>query len=138
MKTEKPAKILARHYIVAALWANGPEDSNPRPTRQAVDFAEKRAWEFLEIVGPDLLQTISPDYWQHPDCNGSIYAALGHDLWLTSQGHGVGFWDRDTLDEETREKLTRAADKFDRVYPEFYRGWLYFHGSGPLSLERVK
>lgn len=35
----------------------------------------------------------------------------GHDFWLTRQGHGTGFWDRDddVYGVEMREMLTRAA-----------------------------
>lgn len=33
----------------------------------------------------------------------------GHDLWLTQNGHGTGYWDRDLADKATRERLTDAA-----------------------------
>ena len=33
---------------------------------------------------------------------------LGHDLWLTRNGHGAGFWDRGH-DEETRYQMPPAA-----------------------------
>ena len=130
-------EILAHHFIVAAIWADAPEGTNPRPTKQAVNHAKRRAWEFLEIVGPEMLETIAPAYWAHPDCGGSIYGALGHDLWLTSQGHGAGFWDRNTLTQHQRDTLSEVARRFRGVYPECHRGWLYFHGQGPINLERV-
>lgn len=40
---------------------------------------------------------------------------LGHDISMTSRGHGVGFWDRDLGD--LGERLTTAAstDPFDRT-----------------------
>jgi hypothetical protein len=46
--------------------------------------------------------------------NGGIDASevsdemLGHDLWLTRNGHGVGFWDRDLGD--LGDLLTDLAD----------------------------
>ena len=36
----------------------------------------------------------------------------GHDFWLTRNGHGVGFWDRDELDEATQTRLTDASEAF--------------------------
>ena len=37
------------------------------------------------------------------------YAQFGHDLWLTRNGHGVGFWDRGL--GELGNKLTEACKK---------------------------
>lgn len=37
----------------------------------------------------------------------------GHDFWLTRNGHGCGFWDRDL--GEIGDKLTEAAKKFGEV-----------------------
>lgn len=139
MKTD--SQILARHYLIAALWADSPEGTNPRATRQAQHKAESIAWQFLEIVGPDAIAALEArsDYGAHPDCGNDRphLAAAGHDLWLTSQGHGAGFWDRG-LPDELSEQLCDAANRFNRIDPEFYRGWLYLHGTGPLSLERIE
>ena len=33
----------------------------------------------------------------------------GHDLWLTRNGHGTGFWDRDLADKPTRDALSKIA-----------------------------
>jgi len=35
----------------------------------------------------------------------------GHDLWLTRNGHGCGFWDRDSLSADAGKRLTEAAHK---------------------------
>ena len=56
-------------------------------------------------------------YGSHPDCGrvAPQYAAAGHDFWLTRNGHGCGFWDRDlpgTLGEEL-SKLAEAAGVLD-------------------------
>lgn len=44
-----------------------------------------------------------------------VWECLGHDLWLTQRGHGVGFWDRGL--GELGDKLTEAckADRRDDV-----------------------
>lgn len=37
----------------------------------------------------------------------------GHDFWLTRQGHGAGYWDRDELKEENLGgRLTAACEAF--------------------------
>lgn len=35
----------------------------------------------------------------------------GHDLWYTSNGHGVGFWEADHCAEPEGERLSRAAKR---------------------------
>lgn len=43
----------------------------------------------------------------------------GHDLWLTRQGHGAGFWDRSAEtygNAENRQKLTEYAEKVGEFY----------------------
>jgi hypothetical protein len=45
----------------------------------------------------------------------------GHDLWLTRQGHGAGFWDRGELYEgDGGEYLTRRAKSLGECWP--YKG----------------
>jgi hypothetical protein len=47
------------------------------------------------------------------------YSAMemaGHDFWLTRNGHGVGFNDRDEWGEEVKERLHNAASRFGEVY----------------------
>lgn len=50
----------------------------------------------------------------------------GRDFWFTRQGHGVGFWCRDQLDDTTRGFLDGVAKSFGECYPEIYRGWVYY------------
>lgn len=132
--TPTAAQLVARHYLIAALWADSPEGTTPRVTQQAQTEAQLVADRFLYLIGPAILQQVeqahAEGYGAHPDCGTDRpwLAALGHDLWLTSQGHGAGFWDRDTLPEPLGKTLTTIAKRFAGVYPEFYRGWLYLYG----------
>lgn len=36
----------------------------------------------------------------------------GHDFWLTRNGHGAGYWDREELGDRLGETLTAAAKAF--------------------------
>ena len=123
-------KIIAQHYIIAALWADAPEGTNPRAPRETEEKALQLARDFLRAMGPKCQEYLknNKEYFQQPDCGGRAEAAIGHDLWLTSQGHGTGFWDRRALREDVRDFLTaRAQRKEFTLHPEFYRGWMYLH-----------
>lgn len=133
MKTRTPAQVMADHYLIAAIWADCPEGTQPRATTQARRVALETCEAFLTQAGSLITAAIvAPGYGSHPDCGTEhpAHAALGHDLWLTSQGHGAGFWDRAELRAEgLGDALTRVAEGF-RAEPQFYRGWLYLHRHG--------
>ncbi len=132
-------RSIASGIIQCAIFADKPEGSNPRVTRQAKQQAEMLASQFVGIIGDVTLLEIeeayhSHGYGSHPDC-GSVMpwlVACGHDVWFTSQGHGTGFWDREELkfdcDGDTidlADRLTEACTKLRHVEPAFYRGWFY-------------
>jgi len=48
------------------------------------------------------------DNWALIQETGQSAEQCGHDLWLTRNGHGVGFWDRG-YDLAIGDALTRAA-----------------------------
>lgn len=101
MATPEQLAVMAEHYLIAAIWAECPEGTHPRATRQARDKALQVCEAFAAAAGPLLEEAATRDgYGAHPDCGNThpAYAAAGHDLWLTSKGHGVGFWDRDPLE----------------------------------------
>jgi len=50
---------------------------------------------------------------------------IGHDFWLTRNGHGAGFWDRGL--GEVGEKLTEIAKSFGEAYP-------YVDGAGKVHI----
>lgn len=131
MATIEQLQVMARHFIIAALWAECPEGTNPRATKQASAQALTICTQFAESAGSLLDDAANrPGYGSHPDC-GTLhhgYAAAGHDLWLTSQGHGVGFWDRDELDAGDLGNKLSALCRHARYCAYFYRGWLYFSG----------
>lgn len=128
-----PLQVMADHYIIAAIWADCPEGTHPRATKQARRVALQACDDFMRAAGPFLTEACNrPGYGSHPDCGTEhpAYAAAGHDLYLTSHDHGAGFWDREPLREgKLGDRLTRIAERF-RTEPSFYRGWLYLHRHG--------
>lgn len=79
-------------YIQAMQWASTDSDDNyldqyelSEEARQAAIVACARFMDKHRGT-MDLLMAIHPNYG---------YEEAGHDLFLTREGHGVGFWDRD-------------------------------------------
>lgn len=128
-----PLQVMADHYIIAAIWADCPEGTHPRATGQARRIALQVCEDFARDAGDLLTEACNrPGYGDHLDCGTEhpAYAAAGHDLYLTSQGHGAGFWDREPLREgDLGEYLSRIAERF-RTEPDFYRGWMYLRRHG--------
>lgn len=97
-------ETMAAHYITAALWSTtddegAPLDDNydtddlaPETHAAAVQVCES----FVELAGGDL--------------DGMDPEQAGHDLWLTREGHGAGFWDRGL--GERGDRLTKWAKTF--------------------------
>ena len=79
-----------RAYLECALWASVDDDGNPLDNgRDASDFDHGAVFDantellvFELVCAADIAET------------GMSADQLGHDLWLTRNGHGVGFWDR--------------------------------------------
>lgn len=128
MATDAQIKTVARHYIVAALWADCDEGTHPRaPLKTQADaFTICKAFidRHHDLFNAAMLRA-DDGYGAHPDA-GSAEAAFGHDLWLTTQSHGCGFWDRKELDADNLgDRLTEACKAFGEPSYEFYRGWFY-------------
>lgn len=130
MLTEHQIETAADHYITCAIWAECPEGTTPRATKRTHEIAREIVRRFVTVNNGlvDLLFAQEDYGWHYgrrePEC------ALGHDLWLTTHGHGTGFWDRDL--GELGDQLSSVCDsvyhKTGRAWmaePEFYRGWFY-------------
>ena len=100
---------MAIAYLTCAVWADSP-DTELGKSRTVDDIggaSQERALivcrEFLRLHGQDLDDTgDGPEQW-------------GHDLWLTRNGHGCGFWSRDYADD-LGERLTVASKRLGEVY----------------------
>jgi len=82
--------LIVRHYVASALWSSTGDDGEPLD-----------AWATIDDVAPATLEAM------RDDCAAFIVSAaalieqcklspeqVGHDFWLTRNGHGAGFWDR--------------------------------------------
>lgn len=135
MATQKQIDIVAKHYVIACLFFDSEEGTNPRATNQAMEKAMSDCAAFIAECGPlfdAAMNCYDNGYGMHPDA-GSAEAAFGHDFWLTRNGHGSGFWDRSELGE-LGEQISALCGwhagkrtKFTEANYEFYRGWLYLN-----------
>lgn len=119
---------MARGYITAALWT----DAMPLCTCGAHDSVDQRdhdtstckaeesgGLEHLEVRAEDYVYVrelcerfaraagaalvVYSDLRAFAPEEGSVWSYIGHDLRLTSAGHGTGFWDRDPEPTNMRE-----------------------------------
>ncbi len=117
-----------RGYIDAMLFSSNDEsdDSGGEPLDRkysssdiASDSKRKMRGDVVKFLRANK-KAIS-EYVEHREHNsneGSVWEYLGHDLWFTQNGHGVGFWDRDYGGrDDIGERLTNACKKLGERYP---------------------
>ena len=98
---------IAQDYLTCALWASVADDGTPLDSGDYELAPEAR--EALEKQADDFEAA-------HPDQCGQweeLGFFPGHDLWLTRNGHGAGFWCR-KAPKDLQTYLNEAA----RALPE--------------------
>ena len=104
---------MTRGFLAAAEFTDTGDTDQPEAgltnSGQAEQFARARCDSFLALADT-LLDDIEA-------------AQAGHDLWLTTNGHGVGFWDRGLGD--LGDKLTELCKQFPEVYMYAENGFYY-------------
>jgi len=100
MFNETEINLALEAYLGAALWAeelddltiyNFADNDLARAREDIENFCEKAQW---------MLDGLDP-------------AQVGHDIWLTRNGHGTGFWDRGL--GELGDQLTVIAEDMSEV-----------------------
>lgn len=114
--TEKERREFLRQYLVTMFWSetDNTDDSGGEPldanydegdlTETARARAQKDCNAFIDKAS-DMID-------QMGGCDGSNYELAGHCFWLNRNGHGTGFWDREEVPEDLREKLSDLAHTF--------------------------
>jgi hypothetical protein len=105
-------------YLICALWSSTCQDDEPLDSSYDIsDFSP----EFLKQAETDieLFESKAGDLIDALDLE-----QIGHDLWLTRNHHGAGFWDRGL--GETGDKLTELAHSLGEVH-------LYISDSGQVE-----
>ncbi len=111
-------------YITAALWSSNDESTpaggEPLDANYYIDDIDTKTLVWM-IKSCEKFQADNADnlakYCETVVHNeGSAESYAGHDFWLTRNGHGAGFWDRDGIDDDLGEALSEAARKFGEFY----------------------
>jgi hypothetical protein len=105
-----------RAYLEAALWSSTDDSDDYLDRNYAVhDIAPAT----LERMMADCRKFQAENAHLITDGNckykgGPVLEYAGHDLWLTRNHHGCGYWDGD-WEMEAGQALTDAASKFPEV-----------------------
>lgn len=78
-------------YIECALWASTDEDGDPLDGLYSRDDLAASAVASMREDVVDFLDSLERD---GVDVSALDDPQIGHDLWLTRNRHGAGFWDR--------------------------------------------
>lgn len=97
-----------RDLLATALWSTS-DDDGPLDARHDIEHfspdaltqAQAMVDRFLMLAGDTLPHAL--------EYTGYDMGRVMHDLWLTSAGHGAGFWDGDW--GSYGDALTRACDR---------------------------
>lgn len=106
---KKDLSKIAEAYFICALWSSSDENDVPLDSNYSLldlsfnfrSESEKDIQEFVELAG-DMLDEWSEDQ-------------IGYDLWLTRNGHGAGFWDRDLPYKDELSELCGFGTKFTEI-----------------------
>lgn len=95
----------ARDYIACALWSSTAGDPLDRGNHELSSEASAALAAICDawFSGHAKLISEAAPYWSDEQ--------LAHDLWLTQNGHGAGFWDRacSAEDLESRGEIARLG-----------------------------
>ena len=115
-------------YVTCALWSSNDEsdesggqplDANYDESDIAPETMDKMRADYLkfQVDNADLLARYYELIPEGRDSSGewTPEAQAGHDFWLSRNGHGAGFFDRDVPHElrDSLQELARRAGEFD-------------------------
>lgn len=110
---------IADGYVTAALWSSNDDEGNPMDGKYVAEDIALEARARL-VHDAEVFRAQFGSVWEDEDTHpasgrSSLDELAGHDLWLTRNGHGAGFWDGD-WSEEVGNKLTEEAKKLGECH----------------------
>jgi hypothetical protein len=98
-------------YLVCLLWSSTDDDGNPLDANFSVEDIDSESVEDHR----EQIEQFTHDNRELIEQTEMTDEQLGHDLWLTRNGHGVGFWDRGY--GEAGDLLTVASKALGECWP---------------------
>lgn len=109
---------MAKAYIEAMYFTETGDEGQPDSGAELEPDSKREAWVACHRLALACAGHDGIDLRQYDP------AQLGHDLWFTRNGHGVGFWDRpEVYGEENARILSLMARAMGEHYAEF-EGWI--------------
>lgn len=114
---KQPIDLIIQGYTEALLWSSTDDNGEPLDSLtnelsiEAKRLIRSDCDSFL-FAGNNLISEL-PDHYQRGDHN--VWELIGHDFWLTRNGHGVGFWDRGLGD--LGDRLTELSKTYGEQSP---------------------
>lgn len=118
---------LVHGYLVCAIWSSTAEDGSELTKDFCItaisdlSFADAVA-ECEKFIQVALATRVADsNLWdallKHSPTNEEASAAehIGHNIWLTRNGHGTGFWDRNYLPKKVWEAATHICEMMGTV-----------------------
>jgi hypothetical protein len=88
-------------YIGTALWSTNADHLDPEGTGAAGSLEDHYSDVDLAPEAREAMRADLADFVHHADPRALAFwetelgaGQIGHDFWLTRNGHGAGFWDR--------------------------------------------
>ena len=104
-------------YIEALYWADNWADTDEEGQPDPEAELSPETWRNIAIDVVWFLKKAMPRIYRKP----LDYTQIGHDFYLSRNGHGTGFWDRSEIyGEPLADYLHEMADSFGP--DEFYQG----------------
>lgn len=89
-------------YVACALWSSIDGLCEPLDQNYSEDDFHATAWNQMKA-------DVDYFYHAHEEMLHEHPSQAGHDFWLTRNGHGAGFWDREETWGENADILADAA-----------------------------
>jgi hypothetical protein len=96
-------------YVECAIWSSTDDDGRPFDRNYSASDIAPESIDTMRAEVIDFLNGHEDIIWTALSGDMSE-EQVGHDFWLTRNGHGAGFWDRGL--DELGDQLTAAAKAY--------------------------
>ena len=110
----KDLNPMVKHYLITLLWSTNDNEGNPLDDKSSIEDISEEGIEMAIKDCEDFKSKVKDEILDRYDDS-----SLGHDFFLTRNGHGSGFWDGD-YGKEDGDILTEISNSFNKI--DAYRG----------------
>lgn len=112
IRTKHDFAKVVDHYLICLLWASTDDDGEPLDDSYTTSDIEP---ESRESASRELASFLRSCTRAGIDLSPWTPEQLGHDIFLTRNYHGTGFWDRGHQDGERASAIAHAMGATDPV-----------------------